>query len=602
MEVGVSRLLTLRGVTATKSSVPFLSSSKRRNKHQDANKLGKHANLSTQSCQTEKKFINETVQTKSYLPAFGNLELFRSKIAVSDVNGDYLYEDVYLRSWDLAQGVIDLLGDSCTGRHVALLCPGGLGHVISVWSCWLSGHVAVPLCPSSDQERLEYQMMKTKCNLVITTPDQVNRIHNLVKNNGIKMIVLDDTWWSDPKTVDDIQPDFCIPSSLLDPDLIKDSNALILYTSGMTQKPRGVIYNHQTLSQQIENVVKAWDMTSSDSVLHSLNLDSMYGSVLSLQAPLSSGARITLLPTSQVCDTTKIWSTLLGVGLKSGKPLPKINLFPSVPSTYISLLQSYTELCKDKKTKDYVKSSCGKRIRLMVSSTSSLPNSVISQWKNVTGHKIVDNFVSTESGLGLEERQTQIVKFRDHTKSQHDVLAQNHGNENSDDPSPIITGELRVKLTSDVIDTKYIDENERISCEEGWFHTGDLVEFADGSHRLWGKLNMYKIFYKNSWVDTLEVEKKILSHKDIDDCYVLGLGDIKESQQLAVVLVLTQSRRVIIDNILEWCSQNISDHMVPNIFKMVSRIDRDNTGHVDKIKLRTLFSNQDILCFHDNKL
>ena len=88
-------------------------------------------------------------------------------------------------------------------------------------------------------------------------------------------------------------------------------------------------------------------------------------------------------------------------------------------------------------------------------------------------------------------------------------------------------GELRIKLTSDVIDTKYIDENERISCEEGWFHTGDLVEFADGSHRLWGKLNMYKIFYKNLWVDTLEVEKKILSHKDIDDCYVLGLGDIK---------------------------------------------------------------------------
>ena len=63
------------------------------------------------------------------------------------------------------------------------------------------------------------------------------------------------------------------------------------------------------------------------------------------------------------------------------------------------------------------------------------------------GHKIVDNFVSTESGLGLEERQTQIVKFRDHTKSQHDVLAQNHGNEKSDDPSPIITGKSSFMLS-----------------------------------------------------------------------------------------------------------------------------------------------------------
>merc|ERR1719147_276014 len=163
MEVGVSRLLTLRGVTATKSSVPFLSSSKRRNKHQDANKLGKHANLSTQSCQTEKKFINETVQTKSHLPAFGNLELFRSKIAVSDVNGDYLYEDVYLRSWDLAKGIIGLLGDNNQGKRICFLCPSGLTHVITSWACWMSGNVAVPLCPGSDQARLEHLMMDSSC-------------------------------------------------------------------------------------------------------------------------------------------------------------------------------------------------------------------------------------------------------------------------------------------------------------------------------------------------------------------------------------------------------------------------------------------------------
>ena len=52
---------------------------------------------------------------------------------------------------------------------------------------------------------------------------------------------------------------------------------------------------------------------------------------------------------------------------------------------YTSLLKSYTELFKDKKTKEYVKTTCGKRIRIMISSTSSLPLSVSSQWKTVTG-------------------------------------------------------------------------------------------------------------------------------------------------------------------------------------------------------------------------
>jgi len=71
--------------------------------------------------------------------------------------------------------------------------------------------------------------------------------------------------------------------------------------------------------------------------------------------------------------------------LKSGKPLAKINTFPSIPQVYTSLLKSYTELFKDKKTKEYVKTTCGKRIRIMISSTSSLPLSVSSQWKTVTG-------------------------------------------------------------------------------------------------------------------------------------------------------------------------------------------------------------------------
>ena len=135
----------------------------------------------------------------------------------------------------------------------------------------------------------------------------------------------------------------------------------------------------------------AWDLTASDSVLHSLRLDSVYGAVNSLQAPLASGARITLVrkkltkknykkytkkhtkkipekyitPLVQVPahDPMRLWSNLLGVGLKSGKPLAKINLFPSVPLVYSSLLKSSAELFKDKKTKEYVKSACGKRIR-----------------------------------------------------------------------------------------------------------------------------------------------------------------------------------------------------------------------------------------------
>ena len=284
--------------------------------------------------------------------------LFRQRIALSDVNGDYLYEDVYMRSWDLAKGILGLLGDTPHTVRICFLCPSGLTHVISTWACWLAGHVAVPLCPTSEQARLEHLVMDARCEMVITTKDLVSRVHSLTKKNGQKLIVLDETWWKEPKQeIDSSSP---LPESFVDPELMKDSNALILYTQGRTGRPKGVIYSHSSLGNQIDRVVNTWDWTNNDSVLHVLKLDNVYGLINTLQAPLSTGARVTLMPKF---DPVKAWSYLLGVGLNSGKDLPKINTFPGTPSVYDALLQSYGGIFKDKKTKEYVKQNCSKRQR-----------------------------------------------------------------------------------------------------------------------------------------------------------------------------------------------------------------------------------------------
>ena len=174
------------------------------------------------------------------------------------------------------------------------------------------------------------------------------------------MIVLDETWWKEPKTVTDLEEDSSLPQSPVDPTKMKTSSAMIMYTAGMTGTPRGFVYDHSGLGGQIDLVANTWDLTATDSVLHGLRLDSVYGAINSLQAPLATGARITLVPAT---DPMKLWSNLLGVGLKSGKTLAKINLFPSIPLVYSSLLKSSAELFKDKKTKEYVKSACGKRVR-----------------------------------------------------------------------------------------------------------------------------------------------------------------------------------------------------------------------------------------------
>eukprot|EP00092_Neocalanus_flemingeri_P022261 GFUD01024140.1.p1 GENE.GFUD01024140.1~~GFUD01024140.1.p1 ORF type:complete len:636 (+),score=166.22 GFUD01024140.1:685-2592(+) len=621
-----------RGISKTRSNVASACCGTRRGKHNDSDppgiyhaNLSTHANMSTtQSCLQESKDLTlNQLKRQPHLPVYTQIENHRNKIAISDVNGDYLYEDVYMRSWDLAKGIIGLLGDENQGRRICFLCPNGLTHVMTSWACWMSGNVAVPLCPSSDQARLEHLMLDSSCSVVVTTKDQVERVHPITKVHGQKLIVLDETWWVDPKEeTDQLAP---LPDTFVDPELYKHSNALILYTAGMTGKPKGVVLSHSILGNQIERVVDAWDWTSNDSVLHALSLGNVYGLINSLQAPLSTGARITLMPTF---DTARVWSHLLGVGVTTGNSLAKINTFPGVPIMYSQLLTKADELFKDKKTRDYVKTTCAKRIRLMMSSTATLPPQIITQWKNVTGHRVLENFISTEAGTALCNRvagsgakpgpgcqdcgaptsktQTQIVRFRDHTKTKFDVLASGDETgtkvEDQNMQEEKVIGELRLRGES--VARKYWMEGveEDIKMDDGWFNTGDIVQYTKGCYKVWGRLNMTNINHKGKLVNAANIEKKILSHKDIDDCYVVGIGDVQAEQKISAIIVINQSRKVNIENILDWCNENMEESEVPELFKIVTDIVRDNSGHVDKLKIKNLFSDEPILCFYDSKL
>ena len=180
----------------------------------------------------------------------------------------------------------------------------------------------------------------------------------------------------------------------------------------------------------------------------------------------------------------------------------------------------------------------------------------------------MENFISTEAGTVLCNRvagpgtkqgpgcsdcgapvsrvETQIVRFRDHTKTNHDVLA--HGQDSvtnltdttdtSEQEEPVI-GELRVKgagfATSYWIDGK----EESIISSDLWLNTDDLVQYSMGCYKIWGRLNIKNINHKGTLVDAVKVEKKVLSNKDVEDCYVLGLGDIQVRPQIRQNFKLT---------------------------------------------------------------
>ena len=99
-------------------------------------------------------------------------------------------------------------------------------------------------------------------------------------------------------------------------------------------------------------------------------------------------------------------------------------------------------------------------------------------------------------------------------------------------------------------------------------------------------------------LETFRYNIRIISIKVIlYEFYILQAG-----QKLTAVIVLTKSKKINIENILDWCNQNMDDAEIPTTFKIVDKIERDNFGHVDKLKLRSIFPDEAVLCFHDSNL
>ncbi len=80
--------------------------------------------------------------------------------------------------------------------------------------------------------------------------------------------------------------DFSMPSNFY-----QQANAMILYTSGTTGKPKGVLLSHGNIDAQVRSLVSYWSWSPADTIVHTLPLYHTHGIINALMCPLYVGAR-----------------------------------------------------------------------------------------------------------------------------------------------------------------------------------------------------------------------------------------------------------------------------------------------------------------------
>ncbi|XP_021112217.1 acyl-CoA synthetase family member 3, mitochondrial isoform X2 [Heterocephalus glaber] len=320
-------------------------------------------------------------------PVFTKALAFGDRIALVDQHGCHTYRDLYHRSLRLSLEICRLRGcmdGDLQDERISFLCSNDVSYVVAQWASWVSGGIAVPLFWKHPEPQLEYFIQDSRSSVVLASPEHVPLVGPVAGRLGLPLLSLPPDVYHGAVEEPAAEPE--------QKHKWRERGAMILYTSGTTGRPRGVLSTHGSLTATVTGLVHAWAWTRDDVILHVLPLHHMHGVVNKLLCPLWVGATCVMLPEF---SAQQVWEKFLS------SETPRINVFMAVPTIYSKLLDYYDQHFTQPHVQDFVRAVCEEKIRLMVSGSAALPTPLLERWKSATGHMLLERYGMTEVGMAL---------------------------------------------------------------------------------------------------------------------------------------------------------------------------------------------------------
>lgn len=479
------------------------------------------------------------------------------KTAIVATEGTFTYQDLLETSAKIATKLLGNIAD-LQEQRVAFLIPSGFQYVATQWGIWRAGGIAVPLCVSHPKPELDYVISDSGASIIIAHPSFADLLRPIAEERNIRFILTSESL---PEQV-----------SLL-PKIELNRRALILYTSGTTGKPKGVVTTHENIQAQVTSLISAWGWTKDDRILHVLPLHHIHGIINVLTCALWSGAQCHILPkfdAEVVCDR-----------ISQGD----LTLFMAVPTIYVKLIAAWERSDRDRQQR--ISHGCAK-MRLMVSGSAALPVKVLEKWQNISGHFLLERYGMTEIGMALSNplQGERLAGYVGKPLPQVEVRLVD---ENGELVTPGTPGEIQVKGATVFLEYWQKPEATVKAFRDGWFCTGDFAVVEKDNYRILGRMSVDIIKTGGYKVSALEIEEVLRTHPEIQDCAVVGVEDAEWGERVCAALILKSGSDLSLETLRSWAKERLAIYKVPSKILVVEELPRNAMGKVTKPSVAKLF-------------
>jgi long-chain acyl-CoA synthetase len=447
------------------------------------------------------------------------------------------------------------------GDRIALHMRNAAEIAIAYFACFYAGAIAVPINTRMKAPEIEYVIEHSGCSTYIGQSNPVEGLEEVWSRfPGVRQVLFND-----------LERDVCsnyVPAVAL-PTVRADDPAIILYTSGSTARPKGVVHSHRSFL----NAARGLSISGDDVVMIVMSMTHSMGLAM-LLAGTAAGA--TSIVVTQF-DADLLLDAIAGHGG---------TYMVGVPAMYRLLITAQEARPRDVTS-----------IRRWLATGDTLATALQNDFTRQYGRPLHEIYGTTETGMIATNWACGTNRDGSFGRAAPEVEVVIIDS-NRDPAPPGTEGEMVVRSTATMLGYWKDEAATAAALIDGWFQTGDLAQQNQDGY-LWFRGRKKEIIISgDANVSPLEVEGILYQHSSVREAGVVGATDALLGERVVAFVSCWPRLKVTANELIAFVEKRLAAYKVPGEIVFVESLPKNAIGKVDRRTLRERYAAADYPITH----